>query len=500
MHDTSPASDSSLERISTGIAGLDEVLGGGLRPHRLYLVEGTPGTGKTTLALQFLLHGVRLGERVLYVTLSETVEELRAVAQSHGWDLDGIDLRELAPEEETLRPEALYTILHPSEVELGETMQAVLEDVERTNPTRVVIDSLTELRFLARDGLRYRRQIMGLKQFFAGRRCTVLLLDSGDGTENDIESIAHGVVRIEQLAPEYGSERRRLRVVKLRGTRFRGGYHDFTIQTGGTEVFPRLVAAEHHEPFAHGHLLSGVAELDRMLGGGLNSGTSTLLVGPAGVGKSVLVTQYAVAAADAGGSAAIYIFEESLQTFMARAEGLGLGLREHVASGRIVLRRLDPAQLSPGEFDHMVRRAVETNGARVVVIDSLNGYLNAMAEESAVLLQLHELLTYLGQRGVLTLLTVAQHGLIGDQTQSPLDASYLADTVILLRYFEAEGELRQAMSVVKKRSGPHERAIRELKLGPGVRLGPPLKEFRGVLSGSPAYLHSGRSLLDDGDA
>ncbi len=285
MPDTSRSPDPGDDRLDTGILGLDEVLGGGLKPDRLYLLEGTPGTGKTTLALQFLLEGVRRGERVLYVTLSETAEELNAVARSHGWNLDGIDLRELAPEEETLRPEAQYTILHPSDVELGEVMQVVLQDVERTNPARVVVDSLTELRLLARDGLRYRRQIMGLKQFFAGRRCTVLLLDSGGEIDNGVESIAHGVLRLDQLAPEYGNERRRMRVLKLRGARYRGGYHDLNIQTGGVEVFPRLVAAEHGEPFAPGLLPSGVPELDTLVGGGLSWGTSALLVGPAGVGK-----------------------------------------------------------------------------------------------------------------------------------------------------------------------------------------------------------------------
>lgn len=328
----------------------------------------------------------------------------------------------------------------------------------------------------------------------------MLLLDSGDDMDNGVESIAHGVLRLDQLAPEYGDERRRMRVLKLRGARYRGGYHDLNIQTGGVEVFPRLVAAEHDEPFTPGLLPSGVPELDTLVGGGLSWGTSALLVGPAGVGKSVLVTQYAVQAAREGECATIYVFDESLQTFVDRAESLGLGLREQTVAGRIKLRRLDPAQLSPGQFDHAVREAVEVGGSRVVVIDSLNGYLNAMAEESMVLMQLHELLTYLGQRGVLSLLTVAQHGLIGDQTHAPLDASYLADTVILLRYFEAEGELRQAMSVVKKRTGQHERAIRELKLGPGVRIGPPLKEFRGVLGGSPVFLGSGGALLGNGDA
>jgi circadian clock protein KaiC len=488
--------DAVSERVSSGVVGLDEVLGGGFPANRLHLIEGAPGTGKTTLALQFLLAGARQGESVLYVTLSETIEELRAVARSHGWDLAGLALREFTPTEESLTPEEQYTILHPTEVELGETIWAVLEELDRTKPTRVVLDSLAELYLLARDNLRYRRQILGLKRFFAGRRCTVLLLDGTDETAGGLQSVAHSVVQLEQLAPEYGGARRRLRVPKLRGSRYRGGYHDLVIRTGGLTVFPRLVAGEHREPFPPGLVSSAVPELDSLLGGGLDRGTSTLLIGPAGVGKSVMATQYAVAAAERGERGTIYVFDESIQTFVTRSAGLGLGLRQQLASGRISLHQLDRAQLSPGQLDHLVRQAVESDGVRVVVIDSLNGYLNAMSEERFVLVQLHELLTYLGQQGGVTLMTLAQHGMVGDRPHSPLDVSYLADTVVLLRYFEAVGQLRQAISVVKKRSGAHERSIRELKLGPGVRVGEPLREFQGVLAGSPSYLGSERSLLD----
>lgn len=494
-----PGVGADVGRAGSGAAGLDEVLGGGFPAHRLHLVEGRPGTGKTTLALQFLLDGARRGEPVLYVTLAETIDELRSVARSHSWDLDGVTLHELAPTEASLRPEEQYTILHPSEVELGATTEAMLAEVERAAPARLVFDSLAELRLLARDQLRYRRQVLALKQFFAGRHCTVLLLDGGAGPGEGIESIAHSVVQLEQLAPEYGVERRRLRVVKLRGAAYRGGYHDFVIQRGGLTVFPRLVAAEHERPFEPGLVLSGLSELDRLVGGGLDRGTSALLIGPAGVGKSSLATQYAVAAAARDEGVAVYVFDESLATFVQRADGLGMGLSARLAGGRIALRRLDPAQISPGAFDDLVRRAVEVEGARLVVIDSLSGYLNAMPEERSVVIQLHELLTYLGQRGVLTLLTLVQHGMVGERTEPPLDVSYLADTVLLLRYFETAGELRQAISVVKKRGGAHEHAIRELRMGPGVKLGPPLRAFQGVLSGTPTYLGPSQALIDGAD-
>jgi circadian clock protein KaiC len=473
---------------------LDDILGGGFAPNRLYLVEGDPGAGKTTLALQFLLEGARAGERGLYVTLSETKEELDEVARSHGWSLDPLTVCELIPSEESLLPDAQTRMFHPSEVELSETTRAVLAEVERIKPTRVVFDSLSEMRLLAQNPLRYRRQILGLKQFFAGRQCTVLLLDDRTSEVNDLhlQSLAHGVVTLEQLAPEYGAERRRLRVVKMRGKLFRGGFHDFTIIRGGLEVYPRLVAAEHRRPFEPGQLKSGVAALDALLGGGLDRGTSALLMGPTGSGKSSIATQYAVAAAEAGERAVVFTFDESLTTLYARSAGLGMDLRGHVEAGRVRVHQVDPAEMSPGEFAHRVRQSVEEDGARVVVIDSLNGYLNAMPEERFLTIQLHELLTYLGQQGVVTFLVVAQHGLMGVNMRAPVDASYLADSVILLRYFEARGKIRRAVSVVKKRSGAHEDTLREMRLGPdGIWVGEPLADFHGVLTGLPELLGPG---------
>lgn len=489
----------TLEKVSTGVAGLDDILGGGLPAYRLHLVEGGPGVGKTTLALQFLMDGARRGERVLYVTLSETRDELEAVARSHGWRLEGIQVHELAPTSESLDPHAQYTIVHPAEVELGERTWEVLDQVERTKPSRVVIDSLAELELLARDPLRYRRQILGLKHFFAGRGCTVLLLDTTERSVSGVESIAHGVVQLEQLAPEYGNERRRLRVKKMRSTPFRGGYHDYLIVTGGITVFPRLVALEHRGGAQVDRAPSGVPELDRLLGGGMERGTSALLVGPAGVGKSILASHWADAAAARGEVAAIYAFDEGMETYLYRSDGLGLGLRAHAAAKRVLLRQLDPAEISLGQFNNVLREAVERDGARVIVVDSLNGYLNAMSEERAVLIQLHELLSYLNQRGVLTLITMAQHGLMGSSMYAPIDVSYLADTVLLLRYFEAAGELRRAISVVKKRSGAHESTIRELRLSRPIVVGPPLREFSGVLTDAPAYVGPSRELLERAD-
>lgn len=476
--------------VPTGIEGLDDILGGGLPPHRLYLVQGDPGAGKTTLALQFLLEGQRRGEKGLYVTLSETEEELRGVARSHGWSLDHIFLHELSRTEERLASEEQNTFFRPSEVELGETTEPVLRVVEKHKPTRVVFDSLSEMRLLAGDPLRYRRQILSLKQFFIGRHCTVLLLDDRTSAAGDLQlqSLAHGVISLEQLAPEYGAERRRMRVAKLRGLRFRGGYHDVTIRTGGLIVFPRLVAADHGTDFKAEMIASGVVELDALLGGGLHRGTSSLFMGPAGAGKSTLATQYVAAAAGRGERASVFIFDESEPTFLARGESLHMDVRRHVNEGRILLRRVNPAELSPGEFAHMVRQSVEQGQSRLVVIDSLNGYLNAMSEERALLLQLHELLTYLSRRGVATIMIVAQHGLVGSGMESPVDVSYLADTVLLLRYFENAGEIRQAVSVIKKRHGNHERTIREMRLGAnGVHVGQPLTDFDGVLTGTPQY-------------
>ncbi len=473
---------------ASGIDGLDDVLGGGFRSNRLYLVEGVPGSGKTTLSLQFLREGVRLGESVLYITLSETKEELEEVGESHGWSLEGISVRELVPSETALMPEEQYTMFHPADVELSETTKTVLADVEALKPTRVVFDSLSELRLLAGSPLRYRRQILALKQYFAGRHCTVMLLDDLTNSDRDlqVQSIAHGVVLLEQLNPEYGAERRRLRVVKYRGVKFRGGYHDYMIRRGGLEVYPRLVAAEHRQFQKMERLSSGLAALDSLLGGGIEQGTSTLIVGPPGTGKSTLAAQFASAAAGRGRHAAMFTFDESRNTLFTRSAGLGIPLAEHVEAGRITVQQIDPAELSPGEFAHAIRRAVEQSAAAVVVIDSLNGYLAAMPEERFLVIQLHELLTYLGQNGVATLMVGAHQGLIGMQMSAPVDASYLADAVLLLRYFEDRGAIRQAISVVKKRGGEHERTIREFELKDGgIHVGEPLNAFRGVLTGIP---------------
>ena len=477
-----------MANVSTGIPGLDDVLGGGLTPGRLYLLEGSPGTGKTTLAMQFLLDGARRGESVLYVTLSETVEELNGVAESHGWSLDGLHVHELLPSQESLLPDEQYTVFHPSEVELGETTQRVLADVDKLKPTRVVFDSLSELRLLAGTSLRYRRQILALKQFFAGRGCTVLLLDDMTSSDHDlqVQSISHAVVRLEQVNSDYGSSRRRMIVMKYRGREFRSGYHDYKVTKGGLVVFPRLVASEHADDGEQERLPSGVKTLDELLGGGITRGTSTLLVGAPGTGKSSLAVQFAYAAAQRGECAALFIFDESLANLLGRSEGLGMNLRPFIKSGHIRIRQVDPAELSPGELVQLIRDVVEGNDARVIVVDSLNGYLNAMPDEKFLVVQLHELLTYLGQAGVATILVGAHHGMIGSHMQAPVDASYLADSVVLLRYFETGGEVRQAISVMKKRSGRHERTIRGMTMSEhGIELGPPLREFRGILTGVP---------------
>jgi circadian clock protein KaiC len=474
--------------IATGVSGLDDVLRGGLTPDRLYLIEGVPGSGKTTLALQFMLEGLRNGEATMYVTLSETEDEIRAVAASHGWDLASLVIRELVPSEQSLRLDEQYTMFHPAEVELSETTKTLLADVERINPTRVVFDSLSELRLLAGNPLRYRRQILALKQFFGGRNCTVLLLDDMTASLHDIhaQTIAHGVIRLEQLNPEYGSERRRLTVVKYRGVGFRGGYHDYVIRRGGLRVYPRLIASEHRPAHIDERIGSGLAELDTLLGGGLERGTSTLVVGAAGSGKSTLATQFVIAAARRGQRSAMFIFDESLHTLLSRSASLGLDLRGAIADGLVTVQQVDPAELSPGEFAHSIRQQVEERQVAVVVIDSLNGYLNAMPDERYLIIQLHELLSYLNQYSVATMLIGAHQGMIGSQMKAPVDASYLADAVILMRYFEHQGELRQAISVIKKRGGAHERAIREFRMHGGrIEVGPQLRDFRGILTGVP---------------
>ncbi|MBD0270768.1 MAG: AAA family ATPase [Acetobacteraceae bacterium] len=497
-HSTTPGDEAP--RISTGAAGLDDILGGGLDPDRLYLCEGRPGTGKTTLALQFLREGARRGEPTLYISLSETEQELRLVAKRHGWSLDGITVFELVPPEASLDPGRELTVFHPAEMELNETTQLVFDRVAALDPTRIVFDSLSELRLLAQSSLRYRRQILALKHFFTSRACTVLMLDdmSSQGDDLQLHSIAHGVVLLEQIAVDYGGERRRLRVVKMRGMPFRGGFHDFTIKTGGLEIYPRLVAAEHHRAFDGGFAPSGNAGLDAMLGGGLEFGTSALLLGAAGVGKSSLALSYALAAADRGGHAVIYAFDEGRGTMAARAASLGMALQPAFDAGLVRIQQVDPAELSPGEFAHLVRKAVEEDGARVVVIDSLNGYLSAMPDERFLVLQMHELLSYLNQLGVLTILVLAQHGLVGPM-QTPIDLSYLSDAVLMLRYFEFEGTVRRALSVVKKRSGWHEHTIREFRLSPphGLSIGPPLRDFNGVFTGTPHYTGTSSPLLAD---
>jgi len=484
-------------RVSTGNEGLDDILGGGLDADRMYLYEGRPGTGKTTLALEFLLEGARNGEKVLYISLSETEAELQLVASRHGWDLTGVDVFELVPPETTLDLTQELTVLHPVEVELGETTKLILDRVSEVNPSRVVIDSLSELRLLAQSSLRYRRQVLALKHFFASRSCTVVLLDDMTSAQNDLQlhSISHGVVLLEQLAIDYGAERRRVRVVKMRGIEFRGGFHDMKIRKGGLDIYPRLIAAEHHANFVGDPTPSGNADLDNLLGGGLERGTNALLIGSAGVGKSSIALHYAIAAAQRGERAAFFAFDEGRGTLEARARSLGLELDQALDSGLILFQQIDPAEMSPGEFAAIVRRRVEEDGVRVVVIDSLNGYLNAMPDGRFLILQMHELLSFLGQQGVLTILVLAQHGLVGP-SETPLDISYLSDAVLMLRFFEYGGTVRRALSVVKKRSGYHEHTIREFQLSRnGLTLGPPLKDFHGIFSGTPTYSGDSEPLL-----
>jgi circadian clock protein KaiC len=480
-----------FERIQTGIAGLDNVLNGGLPKGHLYLVEGDPGTGKTTLALQFLLEGIRNGESVIYVTLSESKMELEQVAASHGWPFELLHIFEMAPLQDDLSPEAQYTVFHPSEVELSDTITAILEQVDLCKPQRVVFDSLSELRMLARDPLKYRRQVLALKRHFAGRNCTVLLLDdrTAEGSHDlQLQSIAHGVVMMQSLERDFGIKRRRMEIRKLRGSSYREGFHDYTIETGGIHVYPRLIASEHKQGFNRTSVPSGWAELDSLFGGGVDTGTSTLFLGPAGCGKSTVALRYAMSAAERGEKAVIFTFDEAYATLIERAKGLGMDTAETLANGMLEIQQVDPAELAPGQFVARVREMVDRDQLRVLVIDSMNGFLNAMPHEKFLAMQLHELLAYLGQQGVATIMTLAQHGFIGHM-ETPVDVSYLADSVLLFRYFEYAGEIRQALSVIKKRSGPHERAIRELKFGDGkVSVGQSLKQFEGILTGVPSFV------------
>jgi circadian clock protein KaiC len=488
-------------RISTGLPGLDDVLCGGLTPSRLYLLEGTPGTGKTTLALQFLREGVARGEPTLYVTLSETADELRASAATHGWTLDGIDVHELV-DEEGLDPDSEQSILHPSEIELGETVREIIARVDALKPDRIVFDSLSEMRLLAQNPLRYRRQILALKGYFAKRSCTVLMLDDKTSEMGDVQlhSIAHGVVSLEQAPREYGSERRRLRIVKMRGIGFRGGYHDFALGTGGIQVYPRLVAAEHGAGFEPAARPTGSAELDLLLGGGLVPGTNTLLLGPSGVGKTTTGIRCMLAALERGETATYFLFDEGLATLLARSVLLDMDLAPHIEAGRLTITQIDPAEVSPGEFSSMAREAVEARGSAFVVIDSLNAYLHAMPGEEFLILQMHELLNYLNRQGVTTLLVLGQHGLVGE-VRSDVDLSYLSDCILLFRFFEARGEVRTALSVVKSRVNAHERTIREMRLGVGgLQVGEALGDFEGVLSGLPAYRGEVAMLTDRGSS
>ncbi|MDO6414935.1 ATPase domain-containing protein [Sphingomonas sp. BIUV-7] len=489
--------DEALPRPAcTGISGLDGILNGGLTPDRMYLVEGTPGTGKTTLGLTFLLRGAEEGEAGLYITLAETEAELRAVAKTHGWSLDSLELFEMVPAD-GLGQEYEQTLLHPSEVELGETVRDIMAKVDELKPTRVVLDSLSELRLLAQSPIRYRRQILALKHFFSTRRCTVLFLDdkSASGSDLQLHSIAHGVIALEQTLSGFGAQRRRLHVVKMRGVQFSGGYHDFEIKPGGLCVYRRLVASAHQIAVSGPPVSTGSPGLDMLLGGGLVPGTATLLTGPAGVGKTTASIQCMVAALKRGEKAAYFLFDERLPTLLARSAALGMDLQPYLDDGSLELRAIDPAEMSPGEFAGSIESSVEDRGVTLVVIDSLNAYMLSMPNEQFLVLQMHELLTYLGQKGVVSLLILGLHGVMGD-VRADIDLSYLSDTVAQLRYFEAQGEVRQAISVIKTRTTRHERTIREFRIGQnGLQVGDPLRAFQGVLTGVPTFSGEGKTLM-----
>ncbi|MDX1951006.1 MAG: ATPase domain-containing protein [Verrucomicrobiota bacterium] len=496
---------SSLDLCSTGVEGFDEILNGGLPRDCVYLVQGDPGSGKTTLALQFLLQGVKNGESVFYITLSETSRELRKVAESHGWNLDSVPLIELSAVESMLRPEAQTTVFRSSEMEMTSLSRMIMEAVGKIKPSRIVFDSLSEFRLIADSPLRYRRQLLALKQEFSKYRSTVLLLDDkmgnfDSGSDPHVLSLTHGVLDMEQRSPDYGISRRRLRLRKLRGVKFREGYHDYDIYTGGMRIFPRLTVAEHHAEFDHEEVSSGIKELDALFGGGLDRGTSSFIIGPAGTGKSTLALHYAAEMGRRGEKSIIFVFDEVRGVMLRRGESLGLELKRLIDDGTVIIQQIDPAELSPGEFAVRIRNHVE-KGCKLVVIDSLNGYLNSMPGEKYLINQLHELCSYLNQQGVVTILILAQQGLMA-AAEAPVDLSYLADTVVNLRYFEAYGEVKQAITVIKKRTGPHERAIREFKLeaGKGIRIGEPIREFHGVLTGIPDFQGTPQQILKSSDA
>lgn len=479
-----------VQRTSTGVAGLDDILEGGLPAGQMYLLEGDPGTGKTTLAMQFLLAAVERGEQALYITLSESKQELIASAESHDWDLTKVPIVEFVPDEASLRKDQQYTVFHPTEIELASTISRLTDEIETAKPTCLVLDSLSELRLLAADNMRYRRQLLALKQFFAGRSMTALMLDdrTADGHDLQLQSIAHGVIRLEKLPRSFGITRRRIEIVKLRGSTFREGFHDYNVLHNGVAVYPRLVASEHGTSFDGEPLTSDIQELDVLLGGGIPKGSSTLVIGPTGVGKSSISMQYAFAAAKRGDRAIVYAFDEVLRTAKARAEGLGMDIQPEIDRGTLSMSQVDPAELSPGEFVWQIRNDVNDRNTRVVVIDSLNGFMNSMPGESDLILHLHELLSYLNQKGIVTILVMTQHGLVGTMN-SQVDVSYLADTVVLLRYFEARGRIRQSIAILKKRVGDHERTLRELSFRPGaILVGEALEEFQGVLTGVPEFI------------
>lgn len=487
---------------STGVRGLDAILGGGLPANCFYLVQGDPGSGKTTLALQFLLDGVQRGESALYVTLSETKRELTKVARSHKWSLDGIALLDLSAIENLVKPEARTTVFHASELELGKVTDLLIKELRRLKPGRVVFDSLSEFRLISETPLRYRRQLLSLKQEFVRNGSTVLLLDDKMGNEQTgsdphILSLAHGVIEMEQLSPSYGTARRRLRILKLRGVKFPEGYHDYNIETGGICVYPRIVGHLSPQNSPRKRLSSGLPELDHLFGGGLDHGTTTLIVGSAGTGKSTLALHFGARMASEGQRVMVFAFDETRAVLLDRVAALGFKLEPFMKNGLMTVEQVDPAELSPGEFANRIVEGVEA-GCKLVVVDSLNGYLNSMPGESYLASQLHELFSYLNNKGVVTLVTLAQHGFIY-APESPVDLSYLADTVVSMRYFEAAGEVRQSVAVIKKRTGQHERTIREFKLesGVGIRIGEPLREFQGVLTGVPSFQGSPKQVMDD---